>query len=121
MSQSIEVLIRARPPITSISTEDGNNIQIDEHKSKVAVYRKKHKKQAEFQFSKVFEASASQQEVYEALDVVKYVTEGISGCVLAYGQTNTGKRPLFPPVRPLCSLMVIAHEQCRKNIYNVWE
>jgi hypothetical protein len=94
MAQSIEVFIRARPGVVIMAEEDqtSNNLQIHAETAKIRILRKKTKRYAEFQFSKVFPASSIQQEVYDALKVVRSVTEGTSGCVLAYGQTNTGNQ-----------------------------
>ncbi|RYG62402.1 hypothetical protein EON64_17920 [archaeon] len=90
MAQSIEVLIRPRPIIPIADDEEGGQIIFDNETNKISIYRKKNKRASDFQFSKVFDSQTSQEEVYKALDVVRLATEGISGCVLAYGQTNTG-------------------------------
>ena len=45
-----------------------------------------------FQYDKVFDQTASQQDVFEDVsDVVKSVLDGQKVCVFAYGQTGTGK------------------------------
>eukprot|EP01031_Cornospumella_fuschlensis_P047783 gene47783-58538_t len=90
MAQSIEVLVRPRPLI-SITEAEGGQISVDPEKNRISIFRKKNKRATDFQFAKVFDSQASQEEVYKALDVVRLATEGISGCVLAYGQTNSGK------------------------------
>lgn len=90
MSQSIQVIVRARPPVSSATIEDANNLVVDEEKARVLLLRKKSRQHAEFQFSKVFGSASTQEDVYAAVDIVKCVCEGVSGCVLAYGQTNTG-------------------------------
>jgi hypothetical protein len=54
----------------------------------------------EFSLDRVFEAAASQEEVYEVVgrERVAKVVEGFNVCVLAYGQTGSGKtHTMFGP------------------------
>lgn len=114
MAQCIDVIVRARPPVDfKIETED-NAISIDADKAQVSVFRRKAKKYADFKFSKVF-TNSQQQDVYDAVNVIRYITEGISGCILAYGQTNTGG---YHTVKT--SLLHIYLSLIRENLHHVW-
>ncbi len=86
MSQTIEVLIRVRPGGASSDT-----VVVDEGQAKVCVPRLKSKGQAEFTFTRVFGPGADQKEVYAGCDVTQHILDGVSCCVMTYGQTNTGK------------------------------
>jgi hypothetical protein len=90
MSQTIEVLIRVRPP-TQASSAVGEAVVTDEVASKVCVPRIKNKGHAEFTFTKVFGPQSDQKTVYSGCDVTTHVLQGVSCCVMTYGQTNTGK------------------------------
>ena len=89
--QNIRVVARIRPLSTKeqrenskqqivISKEVENSIQVDQNRR--------------FEFDKVFQASASQSEVYEqtAGDLIQnHLFKGFNVTVLAYGQTGSGK------------------------------
>lgn len=102
MSQSIEVIIRSRPPSQGLALEgegrsaedEERRVVVEAEQRKVIIRRKKNQQRVVFQFHRVFDASSSQEEVYSALDVVRYLVDGVSGCILAYGPTNTGLQPL---------------------------
>eukprot|EP01039_Chlorochromonas_danica_P010783 gene10784-11983_t len=100
MSQSIEVIIRSRPLSQGMALEgesrsaedsEERRVVVEADLRKVTIRRKKNQQRVVFQFHRVFDASSSQEEVYSALDVVRYLVDGVSGCILAYGPTNTGK------------------------------
>jgi hypothetical protein len=89
MSQTIEVLVRVRPPNTPIQD---STLSLDEEQGKVYVPRPKNKNQAEFTFTRVFGPESDQKSLYlTGCNVIPHVLDGINCCIMTYGQTNTGK------------------------------
>ena len=81
----VQVYARCRPPSAGLETAirvDGNTLAINYRDRGVA-----------FTFDAVFEASATQEDVYAALapPLLVDVLDGYEGAILAYGQTGSGK------------------------------
>ena len=92
-TQTIQVLVRARPTGNDASVEDdgeGSGIRVDPDSSTISFARER-KGQTEFQFTKVFDQAGDQSTVYGMCNVVHDVISGINCCVMAYGQTGSGK------------------------------
>lgn len=92
-NQTIKVFVRSKPLSgNDTTTTDRNVLNIDEAGSIISFSRDR-KGQAEFQFSKVFGPSVTQQFVYNECSnvVIQEVTEGVNCCIMAYGQTGSGK------------------------------
>ena len=92
-TQTIRVLVRARPISSEVEAEDENDgfgIKIDPESSMVSFTRER-KGQADFQFTRVFDHTGDQRAVYSMCNVVQDVVEGINCCIMAYGQTGSGK------------------------------
>lgn len=91
--QTIQVLVRARPGGGDADVDDdaeGSGISVDPETSIVSFVRDR-KGQSDFQFTKVFDQSSDQREVYSMCEVIQDVVEGINCCIMAYGQTGSGK------------------------------
>ncbi|CAN0920524.1 Kinesin-like protein KIN-14U [Linum grandiflorum] len=85
---SIRVFCRVRPFLLAERRKIHEPISVDLHKVLVkSVGSKK-----EFRFDKVFHQSANQDDVFvEVEPVLKSALDGHNACILAYGQTGTGK------------------------------
>lgn len=83
----IEVFIRIRPCM-----EEPSAIESIEDDDKYLIIKKDFE-QRRFRFSKIFSEEANQEEVFNRTTrgVMDSVMEGYNGCILAYGQTGTGK------------------------------
>lgn len=88
-SQTIQVLVRARPLDNSLATAE-SSISI-ENDNKIIVERDK-KGQAEFQFTKVYDTNSSNNDVFNSCNVIDDVISGINCCIMAYGQTGSGNK-----------------------------
>ncbi len=97
-NQTIKVFVRTKPSTANVPPDalslnpEKNLLHVDEGNSLISFSRER-KGQAEFQFSKVFGQSVSQQNVYSACSTVvaQDVMEGVNCCIMAYGQTGSGK------------------------------
>ena len=83
----IEVFVRIRPLIEGESCIE----KVDEEEKSLII--RKDFEQRRFRFSQVFTGVASQNEVFDrtARSIVESVMIGYNGCIMAYGQTGTGK------------------------------
>ena len=89
---TIDVFIRSRPlRTTSSSIEDKNEGVI--HRRFLSHAVKKDFEVRKFKFSHVFKDHDCQDTVFErtAVPIVESVMSGYNGCIMAYGQTGTGK------------------------------
>ena len=84
---TIEVFIRVRPQAQARSCIE--DIEADQK----TLHVRKDFESRRFRFSKVFGQTSSQQQIFEeaATPVLRSVVAGYNGCILAYGQTGTGK------------------------------
>ena len=83
----IEVFIRVRPCM-----EEPSCIESIEDDEKYLIIKKDFE-QRRFRFSQIFDETASQDAVFNRTtrDVISSVMDGYNGCIMAYGQTGTGK------------------------------
>jgi len=83
----IDVFIRIRPVIEGPSCIES----IEEDEKSLVI--KKDFEQRRFRFSHIFDGKSTQEEVFNktSKDILQSVMEGYNGCILAYGQTGTGK------------------------------
>jgi hypothetical protein len=107
-NQTIKVFVRSKPLSgNDTTTTDRNVLNIDEAGSIISFSRDR-KGQAEFQFSKVFGPSVSQQSVYNECSnvVIQEVTDGVNCCIMAYGQTGSGKSNYYAPNYPTITYII---------------
>lgn len=103
-SSTLKVLVRVRPPPTSGKVKSEREIQNrcvsvqgssgDDGEGKaVSVTRGERKGTSDFNFSEgaVLGPSAPQPSVYNHCKVVGDVVDGVDCCIMAYGQTSSGK------------------------------
>ena len=106
MEQSnIKVVVRVRPSLSSsaalvASSVDGTtdttvgvapSLSIDENEGTLSLTRDKRKGTLDFQFTNVLGPTSSQVALYNCCNLVKDVADGINCCIMAYGQTSSGK------------------------------
>lgn len=94
-SENIRVMARFRP-LSDRESKENPDVQCvefgaDGRSCTLAVERSK--TEHVFQFNRVFEPIASQEDVYEAAGrtIVESVIHGFNGAIIAYGQTGSGK------------------------------
>lgn len=104
MATSIGVYARLRP--VARRAEEG--ISVDSSGCSILV------RNLEFQLDRIFDESASQEEVYEVVgrDRVAQIMKGFNVCLVAYGQTGSGKtHTMFGPDEVLANWRGAAAEQ----------
>ena len=99
MSDSnILVLVRVRPHQISIDEAAGSAVNspsliVDEIANTISISREKSKRGnvLDFKFDRVLGPSCQQESLYKSCNLVGDVLAGINCCIIAYGQTSTGK------------------------------
>jgi len=106
-SDNVRVVCRARPvndkekeQVTSSSRAICTEFNLNDPKS-ITIYTHLEKQERDkspfdqynFSFDRVFSPNAKQTEVYQVVGkpIIESLMEGFNGCVLAYGQTSSGK------------------------------
>lgn len=95
---TIRVFCRVRPLLPHEVGRD-DSLQIDEQEGTIVVQESKANfqnhsvtRKTEFQFDRVFGTSATNQEIFEEVDLLlQSVLNGVNCCIFAYGQTSSGK------------------------------
>lgn len=94
MIEALEVVVRLRPRVRGELVEENEAeipVNVNEAKQAITIQRLKSKTRAEFKFSSVLNLNSTQADLYQCCRVIRHVLDGINCCVMAYGQTNTGK------------------------------
>lgn len=85
----VRVFVRFPPPSKVVGTQCWCRPSGDKH---VLIKPPQFDREVDFAFDKVFPAGTSQEEVFHELrPVMESAVDGFDACVLAYGQTGTGK------------------------------
>ena len=104
---NIKVVVRVRPaamaaaPPLSLASDDGTGsvnvvgpaLAVDDASGTISLTRDKRKGTLDFRFSHVMGPGSSQAALYSAVasNLVRDVADGINCCIMAYGQTSSGK------------------------------
>jgi hypothetical protein len=110
MESNVEVLIRVCPlQVSQISqeTKEGKEIKeireskendepfliVDETDGSISLSREKKGKNSflDFKFSEVLGPESTQSALYSCCNLIDDVIDGVNCCIIAYGQTSTGK------------------------------
>ena len=86
---ALQVLIKVRPSEDENSTSV-NKLYVDSTNSQVMVNRAA-KGNTVFTYDNVLGKDSSQSDLYQQCDHVKFVLNGNNACIMAYGQTSSGK------------------------------
>ncbi|KAJ8770952.1 hypothetical protein K2173_022176 [Erythroxylum novogranatense] len=85
---SIRVFCRLRPLISSVKRRNDEPISVWEENIEVKYLGSR----KDFRFDKVFRQAATQDDIFEEVEpVIRSALDGHNVCILAYGQTATGK------------------------------
>lgn len=109
---SIRVLIRVRPKISTEHDQRPSVVSVDEEQSAISISREK-KGTSEFKFSSVLGPRSSQVDVYEKChDILEGITNGVSACIMAYGQVTINPSFLLCLHREHCRPLLVRPIQC---------
>ncbi|KAJ8769409.1 hypothetical protein K2173_002729 [Erythroxylum novogranatense] len=85
---SIRVFCRLRPLISSVKRRNDEPISVWEENIEVKYLGSR----KDFRFDKVFRQAATQDDIFEEVEpIIRSALDGHNVCILAYGQTATGK------------------------------
>ena len=93
-SDTIDVIVRQRPPEPGISRDNSTVVTIDDTSTTLSLAKPSAQDQnVQFKFRKVLGPTASQHDVFTCCGepTVAGVLEGYNATVMAYGQTGAGK------------------------------
>mmetsp|Transcript_119850 Transcript_119850/g.187991 ORF Transcript_119850/g.187991 Transcript_119850/m.187991 type:complete len:730 (+) Transcript_119850:41-2230(+) len=93
-SENIQVIARFRPMSDQEVESQGERecVEFGDDGKTCVIAMEQPKTEVEFEFSRVFQPLASQEDIYEALSpTIMSVMSGINSSILAYGQTGSGK------------------------------
>ena len=87
----IKVAVRLRPLFTNEIFQQHSTVEIKQ--KGVVILNLPSNKRREFIYDETFGPSSTQDEIFEMIahPVVKDMLTGKNGCIMAYGQTGTGK------------------------------
>ena len=98
MESNVKVLIRVRPNQSPIDQPLDAAValpflSVDETADTITLSREKKGRGnvLDFKFSKVLGPGSSQSSLYSSCNLVQDVLDGVNCCIIAYGQTSTGK------------------------------
>ena len=90
--ESLKVLVRIRPSVSLDAAARDGEFEVSEDGRTISVSRER-KGTSDFTFSEgaVLGPEAAQVDVYSHCNLISDVAEGIDCCIMAYGQTSSGK------------------------------